>query len=234
MSNFVEIKDKDGVLLGNLPVSKEGGRLRNVVYITETAQYEKPAWLKFVRARGVAGGGGGGGVAATDSGTGAVAGGGSGGGYFEKKINAADLASSETVTIGAAGTAGTAGNNYGGNGGTTSFGAHCSATGGGGGQGCAASATPSAIQGEPGQATGGDINIGGRLGSATRSLSAVIILYGHGGGSPFSGDAPAIYNTSGYAGGFGGGGAGASNWTSQPARAGSSGGAGLVIVEEYE
>jgi len=238
MSNFVTIKDKDGVTLGELPVSKEGGRLRNIIYITSTAAYEKPAWLKFVVVKGVGGGGGGGGCASTSSSQVAHAAGGSGGGYFEKRIAASQLSASETVTIGTGGTGGAAGNNAGTTGGTTSFGSHCSGIGGGGGGAGAATATTNnsgAVGGVPGTSTGGDINISGRLAPLARTYVGSRITFGNGAGSFLSGDSSQGTDAAGAHGEtYGGGASGAYNGLSQTAKAGGNGAPGICIVEEYE
>ena len=55
--SYKELKNEAGSTLGWLPESKEGGRLRNVIYMTASGTYTKPSWLKFVRVRGVGGGG---------------------------------------------------------------------------------------------------------------------------------------------------------------------------------
>lgn len=225
MSNYTEILDKDGVTLGQLPVSSEGGRLRNIVYMTESGIYEKPGWLKFAIVKGVGGGGARGGIAATDAGTVGAVGPGAGGGYFEKKINAEDIGSTEAVTVGEAGAAGASGNTTGGTGGTTSFGAHCSATGGGGSTGATGAAASSA-PGAKGAATGGDINLPGGISIYARAycISNNSLQMPAPGGSSFFGNAP----------NFGGGANGAISTVSNAAKAGSAGGPGIVIIEEYE
>lgn len=91
-------------------------------------------------------GGGGGGDTDTPGGS---------GGYAAKIIYAADLGATETVTVGAGGLSGAAG-------GTSSFGSHCSATGGDGGVG-------SGGTGAGGTGIGGDVNIDGNFGGASRA-----------------------------------------------------------------
>lgn len=236
MSNFVEIRDKDNALLGQLPVSKEGGRLRNIVYMTESGVYEKPSWLKFVRVKGVGGGGGGGGVGATTSGQYVCGGFGGAGGYFEKRILASALAASETVTIGDAGAKGEAGVNNGAAGGTTSFGSHCSATGGGGGAGMAAVVNTTsciAMSGSGGIATGGDVNIPGKVSPRATALNMAILL-GVGPSTPYGNGGAAGFGTAGAASGYGSGGAGAASVQNIAAKAGGNGAHGIVIIEEYE
>ena len=105
----------------------------NVNVFTATGTWTKPTGLKYVIVEVIGGGGGGGGVEG-DTGDTANSGGGGGGGYSLKKILASSLGSTETVTVGAGGAGGT-GFSGGTAGGTSSFGSHCSATGGGQGTG---------------------------------------------------------------------------------------------------
>lgn len=98
--------------------------------------------------------------------------GGSGGGCAVKKVTPD---ATETVTIGAGGAAGSLAG-----GGTSSFGAHCSATGGG------------AVGGSPGSGSGGTINLTGTTGQALGGSVAVAIpgstpLIGTEGGNGHSG-----------------------------------------------
>jgi hypothetical protein len=238
MSNFVTIKDKDGVTLGELPVSSEGGRLRNILYVTSTTNYEKPAWLKFVIVKGVGAGGGGGGTASTSTAQKAASAGGAGGGYFEKRIAASVLSEPETVTIGAPGNGGAAGANNGSTGGSTSFGVHCSATGGAGGAGGAAvadAAIGSVLGGVGGAGTGGDMNLPGSDGGRTLLYNGYLILSGVGGPSFLATTVPHAYDANGLTGsGFGGGGSGISSPASKTTKAGGNGAPGIVIIEEYE
>jgi len=83
--------------------------------------------------------------------------GGAGGGGAKKKILNADLSTSETVTTGAISGVNT------GSGGTSSFGSHCSATGGSGNSTTATTAG--------GEGTGGDLNLRGVGGSNGQSSS---------------------------------------------------------------
>ena len=103
---------------------------------TSSGTYTKPAGLTFAKVTVVGGGGGGGG----SNGANATGGGGSGGGAAIKIIAAASLGATETVTCGAGGTAGANTGGTGGSGGTSSFGSHCSATGGGAGVGATGNA----------------------------------------------------------------------------------------------
>jgi hypothetical protein len=189
------------------------------------ATWTKPAGLKYVIVEVVGGGGGGGGSTTTNENTA----GGGGGGYSKKLIAAATLGATETVTIGAGGTAGAGTGAVGGTGGTSSFGSHCSATGGAGGN-----YTADFEGGAGGVGSGGDINVQGQ-GGVSGAIGANFsngnggssVLGGGGisrtGGSDETGDSGKLY---------GGGGSGAVN-RSGGDMAGGVGGAGLVIVTEY-
>lgn len=99
----------------------------------------------------VVGGGGGSGNSASNSCANGAGGNGGGGGLSQRLVTGLTPGSTVSVTVGAGGAAQTAG-------GTSSFGAFCSATGGGGGafgnQGTGAS-------GSHGTGSGGDINLSG-------------------------------------------------------------------------
>jgi hypothetical protein len=232
MSNFVEILDKDGVPLGQLPVSKEGGRLRNIVYMTESGTYEKPSWLKFVRVKGVGGGGGSAGPKANNASQYSIGGPGAGGAYFEKTILAELLDASTVVTVGLAGTAGAA-EGDGGSGGVTSFGMHATASGGTKGTSCgpatAALVSSSALGGI---ATGGDINIPGQSSSmGYGNCSASLVTYALDGGNSVLG-VGGRHQEGGK--GYGAGGGGRFRGANGSAQVGFAGGPGIVIIEEYE
>jgi len=242
MSNYTEILNDAEQLLGHLPVSKEGGRLRNILYVTSTQAYEKPAWLKFVLVKGVGGGGGGGGTAATTTGQVVSSGGGQAGGYGEKRILASALAESETVTIGAGGVPSAAGETVGGTGGTTSFGSHLSLGGGIGGAGCAAKSTSTSFVSNGGNGggavVGADVGITGAPGGTTSFFSGNLGVRGYGAASPLSRRALGVNTGLGVDDGNGylyGGGGGGQIWgPSTAAKAGTPGAPGIVIIEEYE
>jgi hypothetical protein len=245
LSGTTELFGKDGDEFGkfnalDVPTLGVGGRLRNIVYITSTTNYEKPSWLKFAIVKGVAGGGGGGGTTTCTSTQNSVGAGGGAGGYFEKRIAASALATSETVTIGTGGNGGAAGNNAGAAGGATSFGAHCSATGGSGGGGCIAYENTnengsSGAGGAPGAATGGDINIAGNAGSSSAIIKASTPRFGIGGASRLSAANVPVANAKGSSGlNYGGGACGARTTGGSTGQAGGNGAPGIVIIEEYE
>lgn len=222
------------------------GMLRQLTKFTSSGTYSKPSWLKFVIVELVGGGGGGGSALATSSYQN-EGGGGGGGGYSLKKIAAASLGANETVTIGAGGAGGNPG--YGSAGGTTSFGSHCSATGGAGGT-TPADTNKGSSAGLGGSGSGGDINLSGDAGmGGIAQLNANILSnynpctsyggnsrlgpgkrYGGSGGDSFGprgAGLSADANT-------GGGGSGGYEAFSNTAYAGGSGGSGIVLVWEYE
>lgn len=194
---------------------------------TASGTYEKPSDLKFIIVE-VQGGGGGGGGSSTAH---AAGGGGGAGAYARKKILAADLGTTETVTI-ASGASGGSGDNNGSSASDTTFGAHITAGGGsggfrgiGGGDG-----------GSGGTATGGDINVNGGAGQGTTNTTSNTPPGGNGGASFFGGNGMGGANTgSGRSGGDGhtGGGGGGAVKISTSTTSGGDGGDGLVIVYEY-
>lgn len=185
------------------------------------------------------GGGGGGGGAKSASGSGCGAGGGGAGGYSRKRLTAADIGASKTVTIGAGGTAGAATPTAGGNGGDTSLGTLVIAKGGAGG----ASATTSAggAGGAGGVAGTGDFVPAGSAGGfgSGSSTTTTSPTSGSGGAGPFGGaGAGRIQNNSGLqagsaGAGSGSGGGGAVEFNQSTGAAGGAGSAGIIIITEY-
>lgn len=227
----------DGSGIGNGAIA----RLRNSQIFTASGTWTKPAGLVsngFVIVEVQAGGGAGGGTAATNAAQFAVGAGAGGGEYGRKKILAASLAATVAVTIGAGGTGVSGGS--GNNGGTSSFGAHITALGGGGGIAIIDANTASRFSdgGSPGTGgTGGDMYIAGSGG-----LGGIIdknnnnIARGGMGGHSFMGHGGRGFtaNQSGQpATNYGAGGGGSARSVSQGATAGGAGSAGIIIVNEY-
>jgi hypothetical protein len=200
--------------------------------------------LDYIEVEIIGAGGGAGGSGATAAAQWAIGGAGGGGGYAFRKIAAALLnLAGETVTIGAGGTGGAAGANNGTAGGTSSFGALCSATGGALGLGQAAGALVGVVNGGVGgTGVGGDINIQGQPGKRepnqpaatgnTRSGDGGDSLMGFGGPGAGAGGAGPFNGNPGQ--NYGGGGSGGvSRAAAGPASAGGNGAPGIIIVREY-
>lgn len=210
------------------PSRGSNGRLSITRYYTSSNTWTKPSNLDFVVVEVVGGGSGGGSVNAE-----AVGGGGAAGGYAVKKIAAASLGATETVTIGAGGAANSAG-------GTSSFGAHCSATGG-----AAPPAGGAVAQGATGGVgSGGDLNLDGEDGGggiiAGTAATSEPGIAGRGGSSRYGGGGRGAVvaldvgsGTGDNAGNYGSGGGGSVNLNAGGSAAGGTGSGGLVVVHEY-
>jgi hypothetical protein len=217
------------------------GLLVGVQYFTAagSSTYTPTPGTSFVVVEVQGAGGGGGGCATTGAGQVAHGGNGGGGGYARKRITAAF--GGVTITVGAKGTAGSAGNNAGGSGGTSSFGALVSASGGGPGLGGVAGGVPSvSTPGGGGNGSGGDINVGGGAGDYMINTNTAVAMSGKGGSAFYS---PAALSTLANGGGAagnigpsaGGGGTGGVNTASQgTGRAGATGADGMVIIWEFQ
>ncbi len=227
----------------------------NVKEFNANGTYTPTAGIQFCIVELIAGGGGSGGVGggAVDQ-VNAGAGGGSGG-YIKSLLTAAQIGASQAVTIGTGGVAGTSGGGAGGTGVATSLGTLVSATGGIGGAGSSgsnfeASATTGGGGGSPTVTTGLDMGSttgspgGSGLGHIEDSDGGVSAGFGgeqrFGGG--FSGITSKInivsasVNLAGTA-GLANTGAGASGaismGTGASARAGATGGTGLLLITEF-
>lgn len=198
------------------------GRFLRVTEFTGSGTYNKNLAARFIKVT-VIGGGGGGGSSGNNYTT---SNGGGGGGCAIKWIPNSAVGSTETVTVGAGGTgnsgaAGTAG-------GTSSFGSHCSATGGGAGLAWGSNGAAG------GTGSGGNINIAGGPSSGNAEYSTASADCIGAGGNSFLGGGGYVAGTAsnGTTGGsYGGGGGGAHRTTG--AVTGGSGAAGYVVVEEY-
>jgi hypothetical protein len=193
-----------------------------------------------------AGGGGSGGCGATGASQSCVSTSG-GGGAFVRFYLASPTA--VAITVGAAGAAGAAGNNAGGAGGNSSYGSVASCTGGFGGGGNAANSATSYTLVAAGSGTIGSCTLTGAtlLNSAFGQSSSPGYIWGFSGLNQQSGvggasgegagGAPTVSGGTAQAGtasGTAGGGAsGAVSPQSQPAIGGTAGGAGLVMIYQY-
>lgn len=210
------------------------GLFQTVNVFTASGSYSKPDGLKFVEVIVVGGGGGGGGVGPTGGTERASSGGGGGGGSSIKFIPASTLSASETVTVGAGGTGGADGSTNGSTGGTSSFGTHATATGGGGGEAQTASAATTVRNpGAGGLGASGNINMAGGPGTTGVLYASNRIGFGNGGNSSMGGGGRAISDTAANGGPYGGGGTGMNINISTAAASGGDGADGIVIVKEY-
>jgi hypothetical protein len=216
------------------------GEVPTVETFISSGTWTKPAGLKAVHVRVQGGGAGGSGTAATNSTTLALGGNGGAGGYGEEWLDASALAATVTVTVGA-GSAGTSNGSAAATGGTSSFGSHCSATGGvGSGSTTETNTTPlnfAAAAGGAGGTSSSTINKPGGQGYVGQMYAATRLMPGKGGDSMFGNG-----GTRGHAGGASGGvnangrgagGGGAMATVSSGAQTGGSGTAGIVIVEMF-
>jgi hypothetical protein len=197
-----------------------------VTIYSSPSPWTKSASLKAVKVTMVGGGAGGGGGAVGSSGSGG--GGGGNGGYIQGYAQAPAIPGPVTVTVGAGGGGGgpaPSNGSTGTSGGTTSFGAVFSTTGGAGGPG-ASSGTPGAQA--PG-ASGGSFAITSTPTSSSIQIQNPVAIgaiqaFGiHGASSALPSTAPGSVGQ-----GYGMGGGGASN-----SGTGGAGTAGFVIVEEF-
>jgi hypothetical protein len=192
-----------------------GSGPRAVKTYTSNSTWTKPSWCNRIKVE--VQGGGGGGCGYSESG--------GAGGYAAEIID--NPASSVSVTVGGAGS-GTQYYSASGNGGTSSFGSYCSASGGYG-----ANRNYSHSGGQGGIGSGGHLNIrgGGGTGHTNSNSSG---SPAKGGGSYFGGGAGDNRNNSGSKVGNGAPGSGGPGARGETSWAGASGESGIVVVWEYE
>lgn len=204
---------------------------RTIVYKTPgTYTFTVPDNVTQVEVEGWGGGGAGG---ASGDGVGNPAGaagaGGGGGGYFYKLITGLVPGQTVTITIGAAGIAVANAAVPSGDGGTTSFGGYCSATGG---AGAASGRNYLVLGGSGGTGSGGDLNVsGGRGGTggpqSTFATEYVLHTFNKGGLPALPYATTPLFGTGSPGQGPGSGGSGASGGVGI---AGGAGAPGLMIV----
>ncbi|WP_429139262.1 glycine-rich domain-containing protein [Aeromonas veronii] len=217
------------------------GRLLGVKTFTSSGVYTPAEGVKSVVVEMVGGGGGSGGTTSTSAGQASLGGGGGAGAYAKAILTAAEIGSSQSVTIGAGGSPGPATTGDAGSGGTTSLGALVSAPGGGGGGAGSVSSGPVFMgnSGRPSSSPSGS-NITGYAGSQGGTgclLSSTSGLSGSGANSHFGTGGDSKYASSGGQGnsgnGYGSGAGGSANTASQAAKTGTAGQPGIMIIWEY-
>lgn len=190
-----------------------GGAATVTRIYTSPATWTRPSTLKAVKVTMVAGGGGGGNVS---GGVTAIGGNGGYGGVIYGYAQAPAVPAPQAITVGTGGTAQTSG-------GTSSFGAIFSTTGGSGGTQGSGQAAPGgsfAITSTPAPApTLSSLSL-------TNSPTVLVSIFGAQGATP----SPQSNGTNGT--GYGSGGSGGNNGNG-PAKTGGSGTAGFVMVEEF-
>lgn len=233
---------------GSALIGTIGGRLLNIVTFTSSGTYSKnPASsYVFVYVLGAGGGAGNSLGAASQQPRGQ---GGAGGGCAIRKLMSLALSATETITVGAGGLGAAASSisTKGNDGGSSSFGSWCSASGGIGGAGMNGPLPSYSTACLGGIGVGGDINLRGKSPSHNQQLYSSTgpdarSSPGGDGAGPYGGPgAPAILSTTSALAGnnadvnSGGGGAGGYNTynTNGAQQAGGNGGSGLVIIFEY-
>ena len=210
-----------------------------VEWYTASDTWNKPAGAKYHHVEAAGAGGGSGAAGATSSGQQSQSGGGGGGSTGEIWLQAADVGSTVTVTIGAGGTAGATDAGNGGTGGTTSFGTHLVCPGGAGGLGMAGTSgsgySAPAAGGTGVSGDSGFLGWSGDYGGFARVSGGLSVGDNRGGANRYSSSRTGDLNASdAVVGRFAGGGArGALNGASSSARAGAAGNAGWVRVTTY-
>lgn len=219
-----------------------GGTQHNPVVRIYTANdtWTKPANLDYIETWVKGGGGGGASGGTAGVGQASAGGGGGSGGLAYKKIAAASLAATESVTVGAAGTGGTVGGLGGGAGGNSQFSGTLLVKGNGGAGGLTGNAGVTALivnGGAGGAASGGDINAPGAPGHPGMRIDGTDIAPGTGGSSEYGGGgfspASSIPPAGNFGTGRGAGGSGGGSLNNDGGNAGGDGTAGIVIVREF-
>lgn len=239
------LASEHNIIADNVNQLGEGFTFVQTVTFSSSGTFTKATypWLRAVRVKLIGGGGGGAGCGTT-AGVVGMGRGGNGAVYAESFItDIAGLDASVTVTVGAGGAGGAAGSNAGTAGGTSSFGALVSATGGSGGGTQDFSGSPIWNVGVSSiNTTGtGDLVIPGKGNDVGWSFTTTAVVGPRGGDSHWgTGGLRRLTfgsnqgNNGDNAYGFGAGGSGGVNSESTgTARSGGNGSIGRVLVELY-
>ena len=208
------------------------------VLFSASGNYTPSPGARLIFVEVVGGGGGGGGADGGGPGNGFNAGSsGAGGGYAAEILAVSALTPPVVVTVGAGGTAGTGAVNPT-DGGTSSFGAFLSATGGtgGGSDTGSPSLTPArgaSSAGVGGLGAGGLINLHGGRGRYSTGFTTTVIGAAGGDSQLGKGGGESLENTVGRDGqSYGGGGGAGTTLNSATDQNGGAGAAGVVIITE--
>ncbi len=224
----------DGVSKWFVLVHSSGNLLgRRIFQTAGTHAYTPTAGTTLIDVMVIGGGGAGGGAGATGPGQVSAGAGGGGGGYALKRISAGFAGTVVTVGAGGVGVA----NQIGGAGGVSSFGPHCSATGGAGGSLGAPAVSPPIMpsgHGAGGSGVGGDIVALGGCGHW--AIYSPAPTSGGGGHSYLGGGASPVSGTSGGNPAFSPGAGGSGGAAMANVGSGAMGGhgkPGIVVVWEF-
>lgn len=230
----------DGTRFQITSLERTGRLIKSTVYPAGVSVFNNDPATSFLIVRQGGAGGGGGGAAAAGASQVAPGQGGGAGAYAEVRVNTG-FTGGITVTVGTGGNGGAAGANNGANGGQTTFGSIITTPGGIGGQGASAQLAPflfgsanasafpttTAVARILAQGASGGQGIGAVAGNSFNGGAGAPSMFGGGASNnPVTGSAP----PAAFSKGSGGAGGVASN---SGAVAGSKGGDGVCIVDEY-
>jgi len=225
-------------------VTSGGGLVMGVQKFTASGVYTPTPGMECCIVECIAGGGGGGNAASNVTDFFAAGGGGSGG-YSRKLLTAADIGTSQQITIGAAGGGGGGPAGSGGTGGDTYIGttpgaALCLAKGGQGGDVAVSGIIPGGGAGGAAAGAVGDITAAGAAGgpgiyNPMANTTFVFSQTGEGGSSALGGGARSVGTSAAgiTASNYGGGGSGACSYAGDGGKVGGGGSAGIVIITEF-